>query len=330
MSIRIRQYELGWKAIAVTVLAIFLLIAALFFGASWLIGSGGESEADMEATLVPLLGTNPAATVDVAVPPVSSASLVLGPPAGAPAETVTITGAGFPPNSAISLQIGPATGANAQTFAETTADASGAVVYPFTVPATYPDGTTITDPQLVVVAITTDGTVSASATMDFMPTGGDVTTDDTTVITDPAAADSGTFATYTSDVLLVSFQYPVEWMNISTEPDSYEGTTGWFSASAAGSSGATLQEMCDLEAQQGTLPYGTAPTVQYIDVSGMPACLIMPSADQGVEWGGQAALIVTYPTLVQIDGQTYQFLVLYGDQLHLLDPISTTLTFLSQ
>ena len=62
----------------------------------------------------------------------------------------------------------------------------------------------------------------------------------------------------------------------------------------------------------------------------MPACMIMPSADQGLEWGGQAALIITYPVPVQVDGQTYLYLVIYGDQLHLIDPISTTLMFLSQ
>ena len=58
------------------------------------------------------------------------------------------------------------------------------------------------------------------------------------------------------------------------------------------------------------------------------ACKILPAEDQPLEMKGQAALIVKYPTPIQIQGNMYNYFILWVDQDH-INEISSTFSFLS-
>jgi TolB protein len=130
--------------------------------------------------------------------------------------------------------------------------------------------------------------------------------------------------TYTNSVFAVQFQYPGHWMMVTDE--KYEGKGGFFQISAIFSEG-LMNEVCHNEAFHQLLPYGTEPQIIHTQIQAQEACFIYPSADQPPEMNGQAALIVRYPTPIQVDGTTYNFFILWADKYH-IDEIGLTLRFL--
>lgn len=130
--------------------------------------------------------------------------------------------------------------------------------------------------------------------------------------------------TYTNNEYQVQFQYPAHWQKVTDE--RYEGPDGFFQISAI-SSEDPLHVVCQNEAFQQLLPYGSEPRVISTKIQGQQACFIFPSPDQPAEMNNQAALIVRYPEPVQIDGETYNYFILWADQSHLRE-ISSTLVFL--
>jgi TolB protein len=76
------------------------------------------------------------------------------------------------------------------------------------------------------------------------------------------------------------------------------------------------------------MPYGSNPRTIQIQIENQEACMIFPSEDQPPEMRGQAALIVKYPTSIQIQGNMYNYFVLWVDQDHISE-ISSTFSFLS-
>jgi TolB protein len=130
--------------------------------------------------------------------------------------------------------------------------------------------------------------------------------------------------TYTSSIYKVKLQYPAHWQRVNDE--RYEGPDGFFQISAIASD-STIDEVCHNEAFHQLMPYGSQPRINKTQIQNQEACFIFPSQDQPKEMRGQAALIVRYPKPIQIDGNTYNFFILWADQEH-MNETSSTLTFL--
>ncbi|MFC0562301.1 LysM peptidoglycan-binding domain-containing protein [Halalkalibacter alkalisediminis] len=135
---------------------------------------------------------------------------------------------------------------------------------------------------------------------------------------------SALIRTYRSTIYKVQFQYPAHWQKITDE--RYEGTEGFFQISAI-SSDEPIHKVCQNEAFQQLLPYGSSPRTIQTQIQHQEACFIIPSEDQPTEMRNQAALIVQYPQPIPIEGTTYNYFILWADQDH-INEISSTLIFL--
>ncbi|WP_282139573.1 LysM peptidoglycan-binding domain-containing protein [Cytobacillus oceanisediminis] len=140
----------------------------------------------------------------------------------------------------------------------------------------------------------------------------------------PTAIVDGTQKTYTNTTYKVTFQYPSNWRKVNEE--RYEGADGFFQISAI-SAGENLDEVCHGEAFHPLLPYGSMPSILKTRIQNQEACYIYPSADQPAEMLNQSALIVRYPTPITIQGETYNYFILWADQPHLKE-IALSLIFL--
>ncbi|MGJ9459080.1 LysM peptidoglycan-binding domain-containing protein [Oceanobacillus sp. CF4.6] len=129
--------------------------------------------------------------------------------------------------------------------------------------------------------------------------------------------------TYLNQTYRISFRYPSHWERIDNE--RYEGPDGFFQVSAI--AGDSLEEVCQGEAYHPLMPYGSTPRITSSTIENEEACFIFPSADQPAEMNQQSALIVIYPDPIEIQGTTYNFLILWADKLHIRE-IASTLTFL--
>ncbi|WP_396232316.1 TolB family protein [Fredinandcohnia sp. QZ13] len=129
---------------------------------------------------------------------------------------------------------------------------------------------------------------------------------------------------YTNEVYKVRFRYPSNWKQVDKE--RYEGTNGFFQISAIGG-GDDIHEVCRGEAYHKLMPYGSSPRIYNTRINGYEACLVYPSADQPPEMNRQAAAIVRYPAPVKIEGSTYNYFILWADEVH-LSSIARTIAFL--
>ena len=130
--------------------------------------------------------------------------------------------------------------------------------------------------------------------------------------------------TFTSQQYRVRFSYPSNWQKVNEE--RYEGEDGFFQITAL-SSNENLDTVCRNEAFHPLLPYGSSPQIRHYSIQNQPACLIFPSADQLAEMRNQAALIVTYPLPLEIEGSSYPYFILWVDSQH-IQRLSSTLSFL--
>ncbi|WP_428907962.1 LysM peptidoglycan-binding domain-containing protein [Niallia sp. Krafla_26] len=130
--------------------------------------------------------------------------------------------------------------------------------------------------------------------------------------------------TFISQLYRVRFSYPSNWQKVSEE--RYEGKDGFFQISAI-SSDEGLETVCQNEAFHPLLPYGSSPQTRHLSIQNQRACLIFPSADQPAEMRNQAALIVTYPVPIEIEGTRYQYFVLWADAPH-IGQLGSTLAFI--
>ncbi|MBX9976503.1 LysM peptidoglycan-binding domain-containing protein [Cytobacillus firmus] len=140
----------------------------------------------------------------------------------------------------------------------------------------------------------------------------------------PTAILDGTQKTYTNTTYKVTFQYPSNWRKVNEE--RYEGADGFFQISAI-SAGENLDEVCHGEAFHPLRPYGSMPSILKTRIQNQEACYIFPSKDQPAEMLNQSALIVRYPTPITIQGETYNYFILWADQPHLKE-IASSLVFL--
>lgn len=130
--------------------------------------------------------------------------------------------------------------------------------------------------------------------------------------------------TYVNNLLKVQFNYPGDWVKVNEE--RYEGTDGFFQLSAI-TGNITIDEVCHNEAFHQLMPYGTQPEIKKVNIQKQDACLIVPSQDQSAEMKEQSALIIKYPIPIQIDGNNYQFFIMWADRTHIVE-LGATLTFL--
>ncbi|WP_433940199.1 hypothetical protein [Paenibacillus lautus] len=119
---------------------------------------------------------------------------------------------------------------------------------------------------------------------------------------------------FTSLVYRVSFPYPANWRPVSEE--RYEGFDGFFQVSAI-SSGDRIADVCSSQAFHPLMPYGSSPRIVPAMIQNQEACFIYPSADQPTEMNNQAALIVRYPSPVQIGEMFYPYFILWADVNHI-------------
>lgn len=100
---------------------------------------------------------------------VASPAIALNPDDGAPDTEVMVTGTGFPAATEVNVRLGPPdVGATPQSYGTAVTDAEGDFTLSFTMPAQWPDGTAITERDLVVVAINQDANVKATAPFDLL------------------------------------------------------------------------------------------------------------------------------------------------------------------
>ncbi len=94
----------------------------------------------------------------------SSPTLIAEPAAGGPDTLVALKGSGFPANTRVTVHLGPPNvGATPNSYGEALTDAQGNVMMTFKMPAAWPDGTPITEPKLIIVALVGQGEVKAMA-----------------------------------------------------------------------------------------------------------------------------------------------------------------------
>ena len=127
---------------------------------------------------------------------------------------------------------------------------------------------------------------------------------------------SSNTATYTSATFRVQFQYPINWQRVTDGRERFEGSDGFFQVGAIAYQG-PIEDVCHNDAYHQLLPYGSQPQIVSTQIQGQPACFIYPSADQPEEMSNQAALIIQYPTPVVINGNSYNFLILWADVRHI-------------
>ncbi|WP_052345720.1 LysM peptidoglycan-binding domain-containing protein [Paucisalibacillus sp. EB02] len=133
-----------------------------------------------------------------------------------------------------------------------------------------------------------------------------------------------TLATYRNNQFRVQFQYPSHWEQIT--PERYEGTNGFFQLAAI-SSPASIDIVCQNEANHMLMPYGSDPHINPTLIQNQEACFIYPSSDQPPEMNNQAALIIRYPNPITIGEDTYQSFILWADRKH-INVIGSTVRFL--
>ncbi len=105
-------------------------------------------------------------------PTVVQPSANIQPNAGGPGTTITVNGGGFAANTTVNIHLGALVGIRSsalepESYATTTTDRTGSYSVAFALPATWPDGTAITDGQLMVMAATEDFAQQATALLNY-------------------------------------------------------------------------------------------------------------------------------------------------------------------
>ena len=126
----------------------------------------------------------------------------------------------------------------------------------------------------------------------------------------------------------VSLQYPSTWiLKTAYYSPRYEGTDGFFEISALDGEGWTIDQAAENDANHILKPFGTTPLISDFKVQGQEARIIMPSDDQPIGMKDTAELIVKSPVKIQINGDSYYFLILCADKYH-IKQIAKTVKFI--
>ncbi len=100
----------------------------------------------------------------------SSPKIFINPTSGGANTLVAISGEGFEPGTVLDVRLGPPdVGATPQSYGHVVVEGEGAFCVTFAMPSQWPDGSAITETDLIIVAINSDGRVKATAPFDFKP-----------------------------------------------------------------------------------------------------------------------------------------------------------------
>lgn len=166
-------------------------------------------------TTAPPTATATPTTVPLTATPVPVATS--RPTTGEAGTQVTITGSGFPANTAVNVHLGAlasAAAANATPtiYATTTTDSNGAYQVTFAMPSQWPDGSTISEGQVVVIVATADFSIQVSTIFAYR------TSNATTTPTVTPTATATTVATATSIATSTPTALPSPTIAVSPTP----------------------------------------------------------------------------------------------------------------
>jgi TolB protein len=133
-----------------------------------------------------------------------------------------------------------------------------------------------------------------------------------------------TWLSYLNPFFGISLNYPPHWQHVDGDAqygERFAGEDGFFTITAIGDIGLTLDQAVQAEVGHKLQPYGPEPMVQEIWIDGQAARLILPSETQEDNLRWQAAALVTYPRPIPITiGNTqhfYPIFALYADPAHI-------------
>jgi TolB protein len=139
----------------------------------------------------------------------------------------------------------------------------------------------------------------------------------------PSMPDSN-WQIYTNPFFKIKLKYPPHWKLVDGEPrygERFAGEDGYFTITAMGDVGLTLDQAVEVEIQHKLQPYGPEPYVEEFQVQGQAARIISPSASQDDHLRWQAGLLVLYPQPISLTtGDTehvYPIFALYADPAHI-------------
>ncbi|MGL4344545.1 MAG: hypothetical protein ACRCTE_05045 [Cellulosilyticaceae bacterium] len=139
--------------------------------------------------------------------------------------------------------------------------------------------------------------------------------------------DANGYKTFSSDYYDVSFKYPADWVKDPHYKERYGGESGYFELSEIETFGKTLDEVVKQEVKGTFKPYGNNPTIEKVMLDGEEGRLIIPSGDQAACFDKETALIVRNKKPVVLNGEKYDYLVIWADQNH-MDEIIASFKFL--
>ena len=123
----------------------------------------------------------------------------------------------------------------------------------------------------------------------------------------------------------IRLNFPPDWYRI--DETRYEGSSGFFQVSAISSMGG-IEDVCKSEAFHKLMPYGSCPSTRRLKHLGQDACFILPADNQPPEMNHQAAFILKYPYKIEIQGERYNYFVLWAHKEHIKE-IAKTIRFIS-
>jgi TolB protein len=128
---------------------------------------------------------------------------------------------------------------------------------------------------------------------------------------------------YVSSDYKVRFEYPHGWQPVEgTEGHRIQGDDGFLEVGAAGDD-ISISSLTGPAGPTAVLPYGSNPTVEDVEAGGERGGLVMPSQDQGSAMQNQAALVVSYPEPIELNGNMYSYFILWADKEHIRDMADT-------
>ena len=157
--------------------------------------SGTFSYATAAPTATPVVTSTPLPTATPTNTPVQlNPSIFVNRGSGSPGTQVTVGGGGFPANTTVNVHLGRfdqsgGSAAQAERYATGATNASGNFIVNFSIPDTWPDGSTISNGKILIIVATNDFSVQASTVFDVTGVKSSAAVEPAQVATDtPTAA----------------------------------------------------------------------------------------------------------------------------------------------
>ena len=126
----------------------------------------------------------------------------------------------------------------------------------------------------------------------------------------------------------VTLKYNKDWISSSGYSNKFVGKNGFFQISAFDGQNWDIDEVAKHEVSHHLLPYGSNPQISQLTINRHEARIIIPSEDQAKEMNSQAEIIIKYPQVLEVDGDTYYYFILWADKNH-IQKIAKSLKFIS-